>query len=69
MTIAGTITDARVQHCNGDDTAKEMLIDCVTVHEDGDGAFEYPDQFTIPVAWSTQLGDVTKYKTITIILE
>lgn len=68
MTVTGTITDAYVQHCNGDDTAKEMVIDCTLVHEDGDGGFDYPDQIVIPVVWGTQLGDVTKYKTITITL-
>lgn len=69
MTITGKIDLAEVQHCNGDSTAKEMVVSATTIHEDGDGKFDYPDQFVVPVPWSFPLGEHPHYKKVTITIE
>ncbi len=68
MTITGNITDAVAQHCNGPSTAKELVVDCTTVHSDEEGSFDFPDQFVLPLPWDFPVGDCPQFigKTITL---
>lgn len=58
MTHSFTITDARVYNVNGEGTPKEAVLNTVYMSEDDCGTFQNNKQITLPVDFSTPVGDL-----------